>query len=204
MTITAAVTDEGAAKFHYRFAGHSLAEIMDTNIRGAFIARMCPVFGTMTLDDEYVYAESIDADGKKTRTKGDFVAPGVRVGKGKVIADAAKEVKEEYKAYGIDIYNAASSQGIVYENKLIQDAIDKVYTASKDQEAADAERVAINTRADAYSDNARKRADADKYVNDQAQKSLSALRLRELWIHKWDGNLPKFLGPGTPLLNISE
>ena len=118
------MTEEDASKFLYWFGvktssydpnhpeqqfqsviyGYSLAEVMDTVVRGSVQARLAEQFGSFKLEE---------AIGKKTE----------------IIAKVFLSVRDEFKAKGITITNIGFSSGLNFE-RSVQDAINANFAAT--------------------------------------------------------------------------
>jgi regulator of protease activity HflC (stomatin/prohibitin superfamily) len=130
IAISATVAEADAHKFLYWFGvkavkgdpadvatifasamdGVSLAEIMDTVVRGKVHASLCTAMGSRTLDD--VFAQ-----------------------KKEIINEVEADVKAMFAPMGITIGFVGFADALDYD-KVIQTAINHVYTAKKDAEAA--------------------------------------------------------------------
>lgn len=133
IVISGSVTEENAAKFVYNFGakptktvsndpattfasvieGKSLAEVMDTNIRGRVHAVLAREFGKLSTDDCNKKASE-------------------------VITIVEKEVKDYAASKGITIDYIGYATAIDYDNSEIQTSIDKTFIAIKDAQAANA------------------------------------------------------------------
>ena len=211
ITVTGSIPESGTAKYMFSFANKPLSSVMDENVRGYFVSHLCAEFASMPLDNEYEWTIQMkdgkpdrDEDGKIIKIQGKLLRPGVRSQKLAVLTKIADEAIKYFADKGLELSNIGSSEGLSYKDSKIQDAINKAYTSKIDQETAAAERVATMTRANTYAEAAKKRADADKYVNDQAARSLSQMGIQEMWIRKWDGKQPQMVGAGVPLVQMGH
>ena len=212
ITLTGSVPESGASKFLTKFSNKPLADVMDSNVRGFLVSHLCAEFAAMPLDNEYSWTVQKDKedkplrdeDGKIIKLQGELTRPGIRSQKLVVLTKVAESATKYFEEFGLELSNIGSSEGLSYNDPLIQAAINKAYTAKIDQETAGAERIAVMTRANTYAEAAKKRADADQYVNEKQARSLSELALKEMWIRKWDGHRPQVEGSGTPMIPISK
>lgn len=101
---TALVTEADAAKFLYFFAGKPLSQVVDENVRGKVNSILSREFANWDLE--------------KARAK-----------KNDIFAVAAKETIESFAGMGVTISNLGLAEGLVYEDKEIQQAINDKFTA---------------------------------------------------------------------------
>lgn len=107
VNVTALVTEDDAATFLYYFAGKSLAAVVDENVRGKVNSILSREFAKWDLE--------------KARRE-----------KNNIFAIAAKETIDEYAKMGVTITNLGLAEGLVYEDKEIQNAINEKFTAEMD------------------------------------------------------------------------
>lgn len=184
-TITTSVSEEDAALFLYRYAGKSLSSVTDTNIRGFIQGKLTGEFGTRNLKD-------------------------CKLEKGAIFASVYEQAKAEFEAYGVTINFFGPNEGLIYDNKKIQEAIDNAYAAEmlilqRDNEklAQDKDNFRIKALADTKLYEAQKFAAAEK-----AQTKMIGLEIERInaqanmkRAEKWNGSLPSNILPeGSPLL----
>jgi hypothetical protein len=136
ITIAAYVTEEDASTFLYHFGvnapqgkrddpnvvfastvfGRSLEQVMDSNVRGKVHAVLCAQFTKYDLNAVKVEDRLFNK-------------------KGEIVAAVEEQVKALYKPMGISIEYLGFADELGYE-KEIQDAINRVFVASKEAEAA--------------------------------------------------------------------
>ncbi|MBV8656832.1 MAG: hypothetical protein JO142_03305 [Burkholderiales bacterium] len=123
-TMTAHITEEDAAKFLYFYAGKSLEDVADSNIRSVISASLARQFGANSLDWG-------------------------RTHKNEVFANALADAREAFGAKGITIDNLGFVEGMTYHDSRIQDAINKKFEADVQVEAAKQQLAAAETLAKA-------------------------------------------------------
>lgn len=179
VTITAMVTEESAAKFLYFYAGKSLDKIIDQNVRGKVNAILAREFASYNLEE-------------------------ARKKKNEIFQVAAKEVIDDFSLYGISITNIGLAEGMVYENKKIQQAIDNVFTAEMniqvEKQKLASERVK-NKRILEVAINEKKSAKEFALAAEARKKQASVeidimlAKAKLAWVNKWDGRLPQNILP---------
>jgi len=127
VVVTAMVEEQNAALFLFKFAGKPLAQIIDTNIRADAAEFLTSQFGQMSLDD-------------------------ARLKKTEVFDAMTKFVTEKYAALGITIMTMGSSEGLIYDDDKIQQAINDAWSAEREKERADVEAGTKQVRAKADAD----------------------------------------------------
>jgi hypothetical protein len=121
---TAMVTEEDAALFLYYFAGTPLSQVVDENVRGKVNSVLSREFAKYELEK-----------GRKMKNE--------------IFAVAAGETITAFKAMGVTITNLGLAEGLVYEDKEIQTAINEKFTAEMDIQIQGQKNLAqdqINTR----------------------------------------------------------
>ena len=98
-TIMARVDEADAARFLYYFNGQQLETIIDGPVRGFALSLLSDAFGRMNLEQC-----------KKSKTV--------------VFSEARKQLVDKFRPMGITIDFFGSSEGLTYDNKSIQAAID--------------------------------------------------------------------------------
>ncbi len=216
ITITAQVEESNTATFLYYHPGTSLANIIDTNVRG---------FAASVLSEEFSkYNLSV------ARTKKDSVRRVLN-----------KKIKSHFKNKGISITTVGIVGGLVYSNPKIQENIDKAFNREMDKELAKSKKEAeliensrkealaksaarikmteernenqiLINRARAKADAANKIAASMKAYTDQmrleiemikAQADLERAKAKTVWSKNWKGQLPSSvtnIPMGTPLM----
>jgi hypothetical protein len=121
VTTTGMITEEDAAKFLYFFAGKPLSDVMDQNVRPFIGQILATEFGSYELNE--------------CRTK-----------KTDIFKIAYTKTVEHFKDKGITILNLGSSEGLIYENVRVQEAIDQNFVAEMDKTKAQHEKLAQDER----------------------------------------------------------
>lgn len=180
ITTTAVITEEDAAAFQYWFAGKSLAQIMDENVRGFVLSFLAREFGQITLDE-------------------------ARVKKAEIFMKLTEAVKTEFKDKGITVTNIGSSEGFAYDDPSVQDSINKAWTAKRDRERAEVERETELIKADKDAKAVLIRAEGIAKANRAVQDSLTGAIIKLRQIERWDGHLPKVTGSGIlPMIDLKD
>lgn len=185
VNMTASIPQEYATKFLYNFAGKSLEEVVDQNVRGYVATVLSREFGSRDL------------------------ATG-RTEKGLIFSMAFDESKEYFSQKGISVDYLGFSQGMTYEDKEIQDGINRVFTAQMDVKTATQEGLAQAERnALKVAKAIAERSAAQEFA--KAVKSATAIRRLEIDLVKaeaqktaaerWNGQMPANIMPqGSNLL----
>jgi regulator of protease activity HflC (stomatin/prohibitin superfamily) len=200
--ITAMVEETNTSTFLYRYAGKSLAEIIDTNIRADVAEYLTSTFGQMSLDEARLKKAEVFA----------FLMKG----------DNPQSVRNKYKKFGITITTLGSSEGLIYDDEKIQQAINDAWSAEREKERADVEARTKQVRAKADADaailSAKGAADAaivaadgaataliarakgEAEANRTRAEALTPYLLAQMGIEKWNGILPTMFGGSVPQL----
>ncbi len=118
---TGNVLEEDASTFLYWFAGKPISSVMDENVRGFVQSLMSAEFGKLTLED-------------------------CKKQKGRIIAQSAEAATAHFKKMGLNIMNMGGSEGLLYDDPAIQDAINKTATSEMYIEIARKEKLAQDER----------------------------------------------------------
>ena len=184
-TITTSVSEDDAALFLYRYAGKSLKQVTDTNVRGFIQGKLTGEFGMRNLKD-------------------------CKVEKGDIFASVYEQASTEFADYGVTINFFGPNEGLIYDNPAIQEAIDAAYAAemlilqrTNEKVAQDEDNKRIKAAAETKLFEARKFAAAEK-----AQAKMIGLEIQKMNAQanlvqagKWDGKLPeKIIPSNSPLL----
>lgn len=185
VNITAAVHEDDAARFLYYYAGRSLAEIVDENVRGYMTSIIAREFGELSLTE-------------------------CKIEKGRIFTEAAEELKTYFSEFGITIKNLGHSEGLIYDDREIQTAINRANVAEMDISIAEQEAKAATKRNEMMV----AKAKAEREAAEEFQKAQEAIIARtELEIEmmraeayntaaeKWGGSVPSNILPeGSSLL----
>jgi len=182
VNITAMIHEEDAPLFLYTYAGKSLADVVDQDVRGKVLSILSREFGSKTL-------------ARCKEQKRD-------------IFDVARtEVSEHFKQFGVTISNLGHSEGLTYVDKEIQESINRAYISEmliqEEQNKNEAQKK-INQRnidmAKAERDAANEFAKARQARTQMIELDIRMLKAKA-WYEKWDGKLPeKVLPQGSKFL----
>ncbi|MFH1366416.1 MAG: hypothetical protein ABIH38_00300 [Patescibacteria group bacterium] len=179
VNVTAFVKEEDAATFLYWYAGKPLADVVDENVRGYVTSILSSGFGSLDL---------VDARGEKAA----------------IFKKVFEMTQVHFKEKGITIDNLGYAEGLIYEDKEIQDGINDRFLAELSRQTAAQEKMAQDER------NAMKVAMAiaeRKSSQEFAIAKEAAIKIRELEIsllraqaqkiaaEKWNGGLPANIMP---------
>lgn len=199
IVISAMIDEKDAALFLYKYRSGDLTAVMDTEIR--------------------VRVQTVFSD-----TAAEYDMSDLRAKKAEIIKAVREDVVPFFKSRGITISTIGMTGGFKYENKQIQEGIDKVFLAQREKEISAAQLAAQadkNTRmgkeAEAIANKelqiAKAKAEAQEMliaVAEKAAKSTMFLKLRELeikakMIEKWDGAFPRMIlgGGNGMMMNMS-
>jgi len=179
INITAFVTEKDASRFLYYYPGKSLAQVIDTNVRGAVAAILSREFGSRLLKD-------------------------CKTDKRDITEIMLKEVKEDFSSRGVTVENVGIVGGLTYHNQRIQDAIDHAYEEEMKVEAKRQERLAqaeVNKKevemAEASARAAKAFAAAAEERIKQVRLEIEKMRAKAALIaaEKWNGNVPSQILP---------
>lgn len=109
LTATASIEEKDVPTFLYQYNGKTLAEIMDTEVRGRIHSILIEEYAKMNIEE-------------------------IRVDKAKVLEVVEKDVVPYFKKKGIAITNLGYNGQIAYTNPEIQKAIDRDFVAEKNKE----------------------------------------------------------------------
>jgi len=185
VNLTAMILEEDAALFLYKYAGKSLSAIVDNNVRGRVNAILSREFAKYTLE--------VGRDKKND-----------------IIDKVEKDTVDYFKKMGVTISNVGLSEGLVYEDKEIQNKINENFVAEMDisikenQRLSQAKTNAMNieiaeAEAVAASKWAAAAEDRKKQIDVKIAQMLAEAKLT--MAKKWDGKLPANLIPqDNPLI----
>ena len=179
VNVTCSIQEPDAAKFLYYFAGKSLPDVVDSNVRGYVQTILSREFGALMLTE---------CPKKK--------------------ADVFKTAYEEAKAFfaekGLTVEYMGSSEGLLYDNPAIQDAINKKFVAENDIEVARQEKLAQVERNLMAVDKAKAEAEA-AHALEEAREALTLktdLEVKRITAEamktaagKWNGSVPSTILP---------
>lgn len=189
INLTAMIKEENAALFLYSYAGRSLADILDGNVRSYISSCLSREFANYNLE--------------KGRSQ-----------KNQIITKTNLETTAEFEKYGITITTLGLTEGMKYENEAIQKAIDDKFVAEMQIEiqaqknlsqAKENERKIDMAKAErlAAEEFARAAEARKKQVDVEIAQILAGAKLE--MAKKWDGKLPTNILPSdSPLLNMLQ
>lgn len=181
-TITAMIEEGDAAKFLYKYAGRPLIQVIDDEIKSFIKGQYSQQFAAMKLDDI-----------KKNKLDG--------------VKKASEATKAHFKESGITITQLSFTEGILFDDENIQNAMNSIAVEQAKKDAADAfkkrQEVELKNQNDAASaelkifrdkanaeieiDKARAKAKAEqeRYAAEQAKANIeTTMKLSELEIEK--------------------
>lgn len=188
LTITASIEEDDASLYLYYHGLKGLAEVLDQNIRSFAVAELTRKYSLLTLKD--------------AQNKG-----------ATIYQELFKDAQKEFETKGITIHFLGNSEGLDYADPVIQESINRSYTAQQERQTAQMEQEAQRIRNETTVMTAQATADA-------AQKTLAAQEASKLQVEldiqrmeaqaklamaqKWDGKLPESILPADSqfLFNI--
>jgi len=171
VSITAGINEEDAATFLYSYPSMSLKDVMNMNVNPYVKSQFALEFGKLTIDK-------------------------VKLNKGDIFTTVEKRVQTFFKQYGITISQLGFTEGLVYDDRALQDAMDAqtrlvIENANKLQEQKNAKiqnEINVATAqavADAEAAKKKKDAEVEAYRAQTAAANLSTQKaLIELEIKK--------------------
>lgn len=179
INVTVFVAEEDAAKFLYYYAGRSLEQVVDTNIRGYVTSILTREFGSRTLEE-----------GKLAKRE---------------ISDLLlKDCQETYSKMGITVSSLGIIGGMRYVNPEIQKSINDNYVAGMKIQQSENEKLAqVNINLKELSIAQNQKAMAEEFA--KAQEALVAktrlqieqtrAEAQKVAAERWDGKMPANLMP---------
>jgi len=185
VNITAMIEETNTSLFLYTYAGKTLEEIMDTNVRGETQSLLSSEFGSLTLTE--------------CKTK-----------KGEIYKRTGDSIKSKFSQFGITIISFGNMGGLIYSNPEIQQSIDKAYQAEMDVQVAKQEKLAQDERNSLMVAKvvAEREAAEEFQKAEESRAKQIVLDVQKMQAEaflemskKWDGKLPSNILPeGSPLL----
>lgn len=179
MSCSAQINEDDATKFLYRFNNTPLESIIDNEIK------------TMVKDEFNKEAS------KYTSTE-------LHVNKNVIISSVKESVTKYFKEFGITITVLGTNEGFTFENKTIQDAIDKKFASEQELETqknindANLAKVEAEAKAKIFA------AEAEAEANRKIAASLTPELIEKLKYEKWNGALPTVQGSGATIIDIAQ
>lgn len=121
VTATVSIPEDMAAKFLYNFGGKTLQQVADENVRDYVQSQLSTEFGEHPLDYDTTHKKEI-------------------------FANAEQATKAFFGARGVEVDNLGYTEGMVYDNPKIQEAIDNNFKKEMDITAAQNESKAQDAR----------------------------------------------------------
>lgn len=171
--ITASVQEEDTPLFLYKYAGKSLEDIIDSNIRNYVESEFTEQFGKLDLEE---------CKQEKTR----------------IAQETSEEMVEHFKNYGITIDNFGLASGLNFLDQEIQQAINDAYKAEMDIKKASMEIQAQENRNEIIIS----KAVAERKAVEEFEKTIDAqsakirLEIEKILAEKWNGLVPTNVVPG--------
>ena len=187
-------TENDAVKFLYSYNNKSLADIMDTEIRARVESKFVEECGKRTLNDILANKEEIM----------------------NIVRD---DVVTYFEDKGITITVLGMKDGVEYDDKKIQDAINDQFSSEqklvtqqnenkilleKSQAEANAAKMKAEAEAEAIRIRAEAEAEANKKISESLTEELLKLRLMEEYTEKWNGDVPEVTSDSNSLININD
>ena len=199
MSCSAQINEEDATKFLYRFNNTPLETIIDNEIK------------TM-VKDEF------------NRQASKYSSSELHTNKTKIITSVKDAVTKYFKEFGITITVLGTNEGFSFENKTIQDAIDKKFaseqelvtqqnmndvTLAKAQAEAEAAKIKAQSDAEVLMIQAEAEAEANRTISASLTSQLIEMKKVEneaLMYNQWNGVTPQISGTGdiTPIVKATE
>lgn len=177
INVSAFVDERDAAKYLYYYRGTDLDRVMDSNVRERVHTILSREFGGRTLQE-------------------------CKANKNFIIDALKKDVEEYFKVYGITITSIGLAEGLTYEQKEIQDAINKTYIAEmsvEQQKQENRKQEELNKQLLLKAQGEKAQAEEFAKAAEERQK-LVTLEIQKIkaealleGIKKWDGQMPKFI-----------
>jgi len=190
VNITGMVEEPNTATFLYYYPTKSLASIIDSNIRGDIQSMLSEEFGGRELE--------------KCKQEKNQIFDSVRI-----------QITEKYKRFDITITSFGLSEGLTYEDREIQQAINDAYIAEMKIQQAEQDKIAQlqeNERLLSIARNERERAEefaqAAEARSKQVDVEIKRMQAEAIlnFSKSWNGEVPNFLtvggngNSGTPFL----
>ncbi|MFC1703056.1 hypothetical protein ACFLZO_01170 [Patescibacteria group bacterium] len=186
VNITTSIEEQNTAKYLYHYpSGASLAKVMDSNVRGVVTTYLSSEFGKCLLE--------------KCREEKVKIFEGLKV-----------HLVSYFKQFGITVRSVGYAEGMMYENKEIQKAINATFTAELKKKIALEEKLAqVDVNAKDVAIAVAKRQAAQEFAKAaKAQAEMIELEISKMRAEatlqaakKWNGQVPaQILPQGSSLL----
>ena len=175
MNCTAMIEEADAAKFLYRYNNTPLETIIDNDIKKM-------------------------VEGEFNSATGDFKSTELHDHKDEIIQRIRDEVIPYFKDYGITITVLGFKEGISFENKEIQDALDAKFASEQDLVIQQNKNEAAIAKAQADAEAIIIAAEAQAEANRLLSNSITDEILEKMYYEKWNGVLPSVYGAQDTLI----
>lgn len=177
MNCTAMIEEADAAKFLYRYNNTPLETIIDNDIKKM-------------------------VEGEFNSATGDFKSTELHDHKDEIIKRIRDEVIPYFKEYGITITVLGFKEGISFENKEIQEALDAKFASEQDLVIQQNKNEAAIAKAQADAEAVIIAAEAQAKANELLSKSITDEILEQMYYEKWNGVLPSVYGAQDTLIQV--
>lgn len=177
MNCTAMIEEADAAKFLYRYNNTPLETIIDNDIKKM-------------------------VEGEFNSATGDFKSTELHDHKDEIIKRIRDEVIPYFKEYGITITVLGFKEGISFENKEIQDALDAKFASEQDLVIQQNKNEAAIAKAQADAEAIIIAAEAQAEANRLLSNSITDEILEKMYYEKWNGVLPSVYGAQDTLIQV--
>lgn len=177
MNCTAMIEEADAAKFLYRYNNTPLESIIDNDIKKM-------------------------VEGEFNSATGDFKSTELHDHKDEIIQRIRDEVIPYFKEYGITITVLGFKEGISFENKEIQDALDAKFASEQDLVIQQNKNEAAIAKAQADAEAIIIAAEAQAEANRLLSNSITDEILEKMYYEKWNGVLPSVYGAQDTLIQV--
>lgn len=177
MNCTAMIEETDAAKFLYRYNNTPLETIIDNDIKKM-------------------------VEGEFNSATGDFKSTELHDHKDEIIKRIRDEVIPYFKEYGITITVLGFKEGISFENKEIQNALDAKFASEQDLVIQQNKNEAAIAKAQADAEAIIIAAEAQAKANRLLSNSITDEILEKMYYEKWNGVLPSVYGAQDTLIQI--
>lgn len=179
MNCSAQIDEENATKFLYRYNNTPLETIIDNDIK-------------KMVEDEFNMATA------------KYSSSEIHASKDKIMNTVKSNVVSYFKDYGITITVLGMKEGISFENKTIQDAIDKKFASEQELVIQQNKNEAELARVEAESKAKIIAAEAEAEANKKIAESLTPELIEKIKWDKWNGQYPNVVGADNVFTDITN
>lgn len=178
MNCTALIEEVDATKFLYRYNNTPLETIIDTDIK-------------KMVEDQF------------NMEVAKYKSTELLAHKADIMENVKSNVISYFEDYGITITVLGMKEGISYENKAIQLAIDEKFASEQKLEIQQNENDANVAKAEAEAEAMIIAAEAQAEANRILSESITDEILEQMYYEKWDGKLPTvYSGDGSTMIQM--